>query len=157
MKQYFKKLPSTRFIKYDQPNDEPKEHYDGKLRIHSLLGRFGYIFLANTDKQEYALPTIHTELDGDKHYTIDALMYNGKLHRLVAVEINGAYHFKNKHAIARTKQKHEEVCEHLRTRKSIMVDGVLYDYITWRAYGFKTEELIGKHAMTDDEVLSKLT
>lgn len=157
MKNMFKKIPSTRFIRYDQPNDEPQEHYDGKMRIHHLMGRIGYIFLANTEKQEFALPVIHTQLDGDKNYQIDALMYNSKIERIVAVEVNGKYHFKNRRSIAKMKQKHEEIVEFLRTRKAILVGKLRYEYRLYRAHGFMTEELIGKDALSDDEVLSILT
>lgn len=152
----FKKIPSRRFIKYDRPNDEPEEHYEGKLRIHSLMGRYGYVFIANTSQQEFQLPTIHTELDGDKHYQIDALMYNEKIQRIVAVEVNGAYHYANRHRIHRTNQKHEEVVNYITSRNFVEADGIKYPYRLSRCHGFKTEELIGKYALTDDQVIGIL-
>jgi hypothetical protein len=153
----FKKIPSKRFIKYDKPNDEPPEHYEGKIRIHSLMGRLGYVFIANTSQQEFALPTIHTPLDGDKHYQIDALMYNEKLERIVAVEVNGEYHYANRWRIHRTNQKHEEVVNFITRRKYIECDGIKYNYKLSLCHGFKTEELVGKNAMSDDEILAILS
>ena len=152
----FKKIPSRRYIKYDKPNDEPPEHYEGKIRIHSLMERFGYVFIANTSQLEYQLPTIHTELDGDKHYQIDALMYNEKLQRIIAVEVNGAYHYANRWRIHRTHQKHEEVVNFIHSRKFVECDGVKFEYKLSKCHGFKTEELIGEHAMSDDEIFAIL-
>jgi len=156
LKQLFKKIPKTRYIKYSEANDEPAEHYEAKIRIHSIMGRFGYFMIANTDKHEFALPPIKTELDGTKNYTIDALMYNAKLKRLVAVEINGAYHFSNKVRIGKTKQKHEEITRYLFQNKRIVCDGIAYDYVLVRTHGYKTEEIIGKNSLSDDQLMSDL-
>lgn len=152
----FKKAKSTRFIQYSEPNDEPIEHEQGKLRINSILSRFGYTPVVNTDKHEFALPTIHTELDGDKNYQLDVLMYNAKLKLMAVVELNGKYHYANKQKIARTKQKHDEIVDYFRNKRAIVVDKVEYEYIMARCAAFKTEEIIGKHAMTDGEILDRI-
>lgn len=156
MKQLFKKIPKTKYIKYSESNDEPVEHYEGKIRIHSIMGRFGYVMIANTDKHEFTLPPIKTELDGVKNYTIDALMYNAKIKRLVAVEINGAYHFSNKVRIGKTKQKHEEITHYLHNNKSIICNGITYDYVLVKTQGYRTEEVVGKNSLSDDQLMSDL-
>jgi hypothetical protein len=151
-----KKPKSTRFIKYDEPNDEPVVHIQGKIRIHHLLSRFGYRVLTNTEKMEYKLPVIHTELDGDKHYQIDALMYDEKTLRVIAVEVNGPYHYANKTRIGKTRQKHEEISNWFKRRGVIKIDEVKYDYKMQRCIAFKTEELVGKHQLNDGQVLDRV-
>lgn len=151
-----KKPSSTRFIHYSEPNDEPIEHQQGKVRIHHLTSRFGYKPLVNTEKHEFAMPVIHTKLDGDKHYQIDALMYDEHTLRIISIEVNGKYHYANKVKIAKTKQKHEEISNYFDRHGVIKIDKVKYDYKVHRCIVFKTEELIGKHALSDGQVLDRI-
>lgn len=149
-------MKSTRFIKYSEPNQEPKEHLEGKFRIHHLLGRQGYCLLSNTDKWEFQLEPIKTELDGTKNYTLDVLMYNTITKRIVGVEINGAYHFANKTRIGKTVQKLDEVKEYFFKRNHVEVNGVPFHYTKYKIISFTTEELIGKHCLDDDYVTGVL-
>ncbi len=141
----------TRFIKYSEPNDEPKEHRDGKMRVAALMGRWGYIGVFNADKWEFQLEPIQ-----DYTYTLDVLMYNERFKRLVAVEINGAYHYASRKRIKKTEFKEIIVKEYFSHRKFLLANGEKLYFDQFLYKGFKTEEVIGKYALSDDEITSAL-
>src|ERR1044071_7686005 len=152
MRHLFRKPYHTGHIKYSGFNDEPEDHLEGKKRIRVILFGLGYTVLTNSPSMEYKLPPITNHFDVTKDYTIDVLMYNFLLKRVIAVEVDGGEHRKNREKIAKTRWKHESVSEYLRNNRKIFVDSKPYDYLSWRFKAFETDELVGKYALKDIEI-----
>lgn len=156
MRHLFRKPTGTSHIKYTRPNQEPEAHLDGKKRVRIIMFGLGYTMLVNSPSMEYALPPITNVFDETRDFIIDILMYNHLLKRVVAIEIDGPYHRKDRRAIAKTKWKHETVQEYLRLNRQILVDGKAYPYISWRFKAFEDDELVGKYALKDIEIIKEL-
>ncbi len=156
MRHLFRKPYRVSHIKYDQPNDEPEEHLNGKIRVRIILFGLGYTIMTNAPSLEYQMPPTENPLDVDKTYTIDVLMYNALIKRVVAVEVHGGYHRKNRNQIAKTRWKDEAVQEFLKNNRQIILDGKKYDYQSWRFKAYEPDDLTGKYALKDIEIIKDL-
>jgi hypothetical protein len=156
MKQPFHKKKTSQFIRYTEPNQEPAEHQAGKALIRGILHNVGYVCVTNAPKFEYAMPPITNIFKLTKNYTLDCLMYHNLELKLIAVEIHGAYHRKNRIQIADTKWKEESIRQWLLEHDKIECDGKFYPYHSWRFRAFETDDLVGKYKMDDAAILKNL-
>ena len=164
LKQLFRKPKTTRFIHYSEPNQEPLEHREGKRRVRGILGLFGYILLDNLmdRKYEYKMPPVitsfiaETEKEKIRQYQIDCLMYNASMRKVIAVEVDGDYHFASKDAIRKTRLKRETIHQYLGGRNFIQIGKSRYEYDTYKFVSFREDELIGRYALDRNEIVGQL-
>jgi hypothetical protein len=158
------KQRSTRYIHYSEPNQEPPEHIKGKERIKHILLGFDYVLVQNTndEHQEFQLPELvtnfiaKTEKERIRQFQIDLLMHNQALQKIIAIEVHGAYHFKNKESIAKMRLKEETILDYLGTHSSVRVDDKVYSYKTYKMVSFRTEEVYGRIAFDRLQLIDKI-
>jgi hypothetical protein len=158
------KQRSTRYIHYSEPNQEPPEHIKGKERIRHILSGFDYVLVQNTndEHQEFQLPPLvtnfiaETEEERIRQYQIDLLMYNPALQKIIAIEVHGGYHFKNKDSIRKMRLKEETILDYLGTHSFVKVDDKFYHYKTYKMVSFRTEEVYGKISFDRLQLIDKI-
>lgn len=87
-------------------------------------------------------------------------MYSTVNQHVIAVEINGKYHFMNPRSRAKMRLKEETITEYLAGKSEIEVKNVKhldkYKYKTFKVVGFRTEEVYGSSAMDRQQIASRI-
>ena len=97
-----------------------------------------------------------TEEETIREYQIDVLMYNASSSMIIAIEVNGVYHFVNNNAIRKTRMKHRAINEYLASHNAIVVENDIYPYKSYKVVEFTTEELHGRYSLDRSEIISKI-
>lgn len=111
---------------------------------------------------EYKLPPMVTDLiaktekETIREYQIDVLMYNTSSRLIIAVEVNGTYHFVNDNAIRKTRMKHRAIEEYLASHNAIVVNKLEYPYKSYKVIAFTTDELHGKYSLDRSEIIAEI-
>ncbi len=155
---------STRYIHYSEPNQEPPEHIKGKERIKHILSGFDYVIVQNTndEHQEFQLPELvtkfiaKTEKEKIRQFQIDLLMYNPALQKIIAIEVHGEYHFKNKESIAKMRLKEETILDYLGSHDFVKAGDKFYHYKTYKMISFRTYEVYGKISLDRLQLINRI-
>jgi len=157
-------MTNSSFIKYKEPNQEPPEHIKGKERIKHILSGFDYVVVQNTndEHQEFQLPELvtnfiaKTEEEKIRQYQIDLLMHNSTLQKIIAIEVHGNYHFKNKDSIRKMKLKEETILDYLASHSFVKVDDKFYNYKTYKMVSFRTYEVYGRISLDRLQLIDRI-
>lgn len=161
-------MTNTAHIHYTEPNQEPSEHIKAKERIRHILYNFDYTTVTNSNDghHEYTLPELvtpfiaKTEEERIRKYQIDLLMHSVHAQQIIAIEINGDYHYSSRENIRKMRLKYETINEYLASHDHIEVKNVKhlkkYYYNKFKVIGFPTEDIYGPYSYDRLEIINKI-
>jgi hypothetical protein len=83
-------------------------------------------------------------------------MHNQALQKIIAIELHGNYHFKNKESIAKMRLKEETILDYLGSHSFVKVGDKFYNYKTYKMISFRTYEVYGRISLDRLQLIDRI-